>query len=268
MQPLAEFPRDARRRVCAVLTDIDDTITTDGRLTAAAYGALERLHDAGFLVVPVTGRPAGWCDHIARMWPVSAVVGENGAFAFRHDPAARRLQRRFLLDRAARAAGRRRLEAVRDRILSTVPGTALASDQPYREADLAIDVREDVAPLDGAAIDRVVAIAHDGGATAKVSSIHVNIYFGDYDKLTMARRLLAEDFGLDTDRDRDRCVFVGDSPNDAPMFQFFANGIGVANVIDWADRMEALPAYVTESRSGAGFVEVAECLLSARGGDP
>jgi len=79
MKPLAELDRSG---VGAVLLDIDDTLTTDGKLTAGAYTALERLHRARIRVVPVTGRPAGWCDHIARMWPIDAVVGENGAFYF------------------------------------------------------------------------------------------------------------------------------------------------------------------------------------------
>ena len=82
MKPLAEMPIEARGRIRGVLTDLDGTLTTHGRLFAAAYTALERLRAAGLLVIPVTGRPAGWCDHIARMWPVDAVVGENGAFYF------------------------------------------------------------------------------------------------------------------------------------------------------------------------------------------
>ena len=50
MQPLKEFPLSTRRRIGFVLCDIDDTLTTNGRLPATAYGALERLHNAGFRV--------------------------------------------------------------------------------------------------------------------------------------------------------------------------------------------------------------------------
>ncbi|HEV7820000.1 MAG TPA: HAD hydrolase family protein, partial [Burkholderiales bacterium] len=85
MKQLAEFPGAERARIRGVFCDIDDTLTTGGKLTAAAYAALEALQRAGLLVVPITGRPAGWCDQIARMWPVHAVVGENGAFYFRYD---------------------------------------------------------------------------------------------------------------------------------------------------------------------------------------
>ena len=110
MRPLAECPRPTLAAVRGVLTDIDDTLTTEGRLHAIAYTALERLRAAGLLVVPVTGRPAGWCDHIARMWPVDAVVGENGAFYFCH--AQGRLIRRFQDDEQTRAGYRARLQAI------------------------------------------------------------------------------------------------------------------------------------------------------------
>ena len=181
MKPLAEFPREARSRVRAVLTDIDDTLTTSGRLEAVSYAALERLRDAGLLVIPVTGRPAGWCDHIARMWPVDGVVGENGAFWFRHDAAAGRLVKRYVASEAERAQRAARLDTIARRILREVPGCAIASDQPYREADLAIDFREDVPALPRAAVARIVAIMEGEGLTAKVSSIHVNGWFGGYD---------------------------------------------------------------------------------------
>ena len=264
LRPLAEFPATARAQVRAVLTDIDDTLTEDGRLGAHAYGAMERLRRAGLLVVPVTGRPAGWCDHIARMWPVDAVVGENGAFWFRYDQGARRMLRRWWQDEATRAANRHRLAALGERILAAVPGAAIAADQPYRDSDLAIDFCEDVPPLGVAAIDRIVALFTSAGASAKVSSIHVNGWFGDWDKLAMSRRLLAEAFGIDADSDRAAIVFAGDSPNDAPMFAHFPNAVGVANVRKFAGRMPALPAWITPSRGGHGFAELADALLAAR----
>lgn len=264
LQPLDRFPAAARAGLRGVFFDIDDTLTTDGRLTVAAYGAMERLHAAGLLVVPITGRPAGWCDHFARMWPVDAVVGENGAFYFRYDAAARRLTKRFQAGEAERRENRRRLTALGERILAAVPGAALASDQLYREADLAIDFCEDVPRLPPAAIDRILALFAAAGATAKVSSIHVNGWFGHYDKLTMTRTLMQEAFGVDLDAERAAYVFAGDSPNDAPMFAFFPKAVGVANLRDFLDRLESAPAYLTTASAGAGFVELAEAILAAR----
>src|SRR5690349_24706804 len=122
--PLSSMPAHVRAGISYVLTDIDDTLTTDGKLTADAYRALEQLHDAGLIVVPVTGRPAGWCDHIARMWPVDAVVGENGAFYMRFDSAQRKLVRRFVAGDAERAAMRAGLEAIGARIVGAAHGRA------------------------------------------------------------------------------------------------------------------------------------------------
>jgi HAD superfamily hydrolase (TIGR01484 family) len=255
------MPDDVRRAVRGVLADIDDTITTHGHLTPDAYAALARLRAAGKRVVPITGRPGGWCDHIARMWPVDAVVGENGACYMRYDAGARRLVKRFAAGDDARAAHRRRLHAIGEKILAAVPGAALASDQHYRESDLAIDFCEDVTPLPRAAVDLIVALMQEEGLTAKVSSIHVNGWFGDYDKLTMTKTLFAEAFGEDLDAERERYVFAGDSPNDAPMFAYFPNAVGVANVAPFLDRIATPPAYVTAREAGAGFVELADFLL-------
>jgi len=264
MLPLAEFPLIARRNIRGVLFDIDDTLTTDGRLTAPAYAAMEAMHCAGLLVVPVTGRPAGWCDHIARMWPVDAVVGENGAFYFRYDHGERAMHRRYAVDATIRVANRARLDSIRDRIVAAVPGCAVAADQPYREADLAIDFCEDVARLPPAAVDNIVALMQQEGLTAKASSIHVNGWFGGHDKLSMAKALMSERFGTDLDAQRRAFVFVGDSPNDAPMFAFFPHAVGVANVRAFAGRLIAEPAYVTQAVSGAGFCELVDFLLAAR----
>jgi len=262
MRPLSEMHRPAGG-FAGVLTDIDDTLSTDGRLTAAAYAALESLHEAGLKVIPVTGRPAGWCDHIARFWPVDAVVGENGAFWMRHDRDSQKLETVFAgappADRAARLA------AISREILAAVPGSALASDQFCRVSDLAIDFCEDVAPLPRAAVDEIVLRMEAHGLHAKVSSIHVNGWFGDFDKLSTSRRLLHEVFSADlaNPRQRAKWIFIGDSPNDAPMFAFFENAVGVANVRDCSDRLTTAPAYVTKARGGAGFVEMAEWLLAA-----
>ena len=147
MTPLADCPRETLAAIEGVLTDIDETVSSHGRLTAEAYGAMEALKKAGFRVVPVTGRPAGGRDHIARFWPVDAVVGENGAFG--RGTTGRRIN-------SGRASCRARpsvltdgagWEVVRAQVLRDVPGAGIASDQPYRAADLAIDFCEDVPPL-------------------------------------------------------------------------------------------------------------------------
>lgn len=264
MQALDSMPAAARRGIRGVFTDIDDTLTANGRLGARAYQAMERLREAGLLVVPVTGRPAGWCDHIARMWPVDAVVGENGAFYFRYEARQRRMLRAYVRDASQRARDRERLSELADEILAAVPGSAIAGDQAYRESDLAIDFCEDVPALGPDAVAHIVERFERAGATAKISSIHVNGWFGEYDKLGMTMRLMRECFDVDLDDARDVYTFAGDAPNDAPMFAFFTHSVGVANVRAFAGRLPAEPAYVTAGSGGEGFAELADWLLTGR----
>lgn len=264
LQPLAEFPAADRRAIDTVLFDIDDTITLGGRIPARAYEAMERLHQAGIVVVPVTGRPAGWCDLIARLWPVDAVVGENGAFYFHYDTQARRMHRCFWYGAERRDRDRALLGAVAERILAAVPAARVAADQGYRESDLAIDYCEDVPRLPREHVRRIVREFENAGAVAKVSSIHVNGWFGEYDKRAMSTRLLSDLFGRDPEESVRTSVFVGDSPNDAPMFDLFPHSVGVANVRAFAAELTTAPRWVTLAPGGLGFAELVDALLAAR----
>jgi len=264
MQALQTMDVSAAKQIRFVLTDIDDTVTTEGRLTANAYAALEQLAAAGITVIPITGRPAGWCDHIARMWPVFAVVGENGAFYMRYDRNARKMTTHQWASQAHLQDNRKKLDRLAIEILQTVPGSALASDQRYRLADLAIDFCEDVEPLPEASVMKIVSLFEGAGARAKVSSIHVNGWFGDYDKLSITKTLFAREFGIDLQNDNDNVLFIGDSPNDEPMFEFFSYSVGVANIQKQLHRLTHRPKFVTPSEGGAGFVEMARQLLHAR----
>ncbi len=264
MRRFEQFEPQAGVDIRGVLFDIDDTITTNGKLTADAYVAIGRLKEAGMLVIAITGRPAGWCDQIARLWPVDGVIGENGAFYFYHDDNAKKIVKRFVLDEQTRAANRQIMAGVAQIVLREVPGSALASDQAYREADIAIDFCEDVPRLAATDIARIESLMVSHGLTAKVSSIHVNGWFGEYDKLSTTVLMFSEVFNIDLDTERSCFVFVGDSPNDQPMFAFFPHAVGVANVRDFTAQLLRPPAYVTQAPHGAGFVEVAERLLAGR----
>jgi HAD superfamily hydrolase (TIGR01484 family) len=259
MKPIAECPKSNFR---FVFTDIDDTLTHHGQLPAPAYQALWDLSDAGYKVVPVTGRPAGWCEMIARFWPVAGIVGENGGLYFRYHN--RKMHRVFFTGMEEQIENRKRLDIIAEDVLKNVPGSAIASDQFCRLLDLAIDFCEDVPALDESAVQTIVKIFAKHGAHAKVSSIHVNGWYGDYDKLTMCKEFLKQEFQLNLDQVKSECTFVGDSPNDEPMFAYFPISIAVANVKNFANKMKSLPTYVAPSEGSAGFVEIARHLLQSR----
>ena len=263
LQPLAGWPIEHRRLIRGLFADIDDTLTTDGRIPARVFQAMEELRSLGLMIVPITGRPAGWCDMIARTWPVDGVVGENGALAFRYDGESQTMLRLYQDPSVRRRANMERLAVIRDEVLAEIPGVQVAADQPYRETDLAIDFNEDVEGIPDQAIDEIVAIYEKHGATAKVSSIHVNGWFGSYDKLGMTKRFLLDVCGIDLESEEQAYVFVGDSPNDAPMFGYFTNSVGVANLEELKDRCPQLPAWLTSRERSDGFVELAAAVLQA-----
>lgn len=255
MKPVNEFKS---REIRVVLTDIDGTLTEHGRLPPASYSSLCSLSSSDFKVIPVTGRPAGWCELIARLWPVHGVIGENGAFYFRFDGKMRRY---FARSKQDRKQDRQKLRLIRQQVLREIPGTEVASDQFSRLFDLAIDFCEDVPALPQKQVERIVEIFHEHGATAKVSNIHVNGWFGQHDKVTTCRTYLSREFGFDEDQMKKHCIFVGDSPNDEPMFGFFPNSFAVANIKEFLPSLEHKPAFIASRNEGDGFCEVANQLL-------
>ena len=245
-----------------MLTDIDDTLTTEGAIPMGVVAALAALREAALPVIAVTGRPMGWSEPVARDTPLAAVVAENGGVALVR--AASGVEVDYADPEPVRAANAVRLREVAARIVAEVPGATLARDSAGRITDIAVDHGE-FARLDADRIARVVAIMHGAGMHATVSSIHVNGWFGSHTKLSGARWMVQRLLGRDLDAERDAWIYVGDSTNDEPMFAAFALSVGVANIVDFADRLQRWPAYVTSLDRGRGFVEVAEALLAARG---
>jgi HAD superfamily hydrolase (TIGR01484 family) len=261
MKPFNQFPLHAKKEIRFILTDIDDTLTLNGRLPAVVFDAMERLQKLGIAIIPITGRPAGWCDHIARMWPVDGIVGENGAFYFRYDDQTKHMRRQYWKAQSQRNKDRMQLDEIKQEILKKVPGCRVSADQAYREADLAIDYCEDVTPLSMKQVDQIVDYFNQAGAQAKISSIHVNGWFGEYDKLAMTSRLFAEVFDTHLEKARNQVIFIGDSPNDAPMFRYFPHTVGVANILQFEGKIDHKPVWVTKYEGGFGFAEMVDILL-------
>ena len=261
MKPFHQFPDFFKKQIRYILTDIDDTLTINGRLVSEVFVGMERLQNAKIRTIPITGRPAGWCDHMARMWPIDGLVGENGAFYFRYNEQQKKMHRCYWKTEAERKKDRQHLEELKAKILNRIPGCRVAADQAYREADLAIDFCEDVSPLPMEAVDEIVHCFKDAGAQAKISSIHVNGWFGSYDKLAMTRRLFEEVFHEDLEDVKHQVIFTGDSPNDVPMFAYFPHSVGVANVLHFRKQLSIFPAWITKSEGGYGFVEMVNTIL-------
>ncbi|WP_097461465.1 HAD-IIB family hydrolase [Mangrovitalea sediminis] len=243
--------------VKVVFTDVDDTLTWEGKLPPETFLALERLRRSGIKVVPVTGASAGWCDCIVRTWPVESVIGENGSFWMQRN-ASGHVIRTFRETESRRNDNNRRLKALGSEVMHRFPEIGYTQDQPFRLTDMAFDIAQQAqVPLDvaHAATEWLKAQTE---VSARLSSIHLNVWIGDYNKADTALAWLNQHH---PELSAEHCAFIGDSPNDEAMFEHFPRSIGVANIQRFLAHMQHQPRYITENTGGYGFVELSECLL-------
>lgn len=275
MQALTLWPQEARRKLVGVFTDIDDTLTTEGAITPDALQALADLKAAGLIVIPITGRPIGWCEPFmvgthGAAWPVDAMVAENGAVAFAHQKGLQSawnmrepLSKLYQQDAATRTDNQARMQAIAAQVMAEVPGVQLSRDSAGRETDLAFDYAE-FARLSPETVQQVLAVLQRAGMQTTVSSIHIHGCFGNFNKWQGACWIAQALLGRDLPNEGDRWVFVGDSGNDQAMFAHFTHSVGVANIARFVPQLAHLPGYVTAAERGAGFAEVARAILQAR----
>jgi hypothetical protein len=272
MLPLALWLANERRRITGVFTDIDDTLTTEGAITADALQALADLKAAGLTVIAITGRHVGWCESLmsgtrAAPWPVDVMVAENGAVALVPSAVEQNARstpsRRYQQDAATRSAHAARMAQVAQQILAAVPGAQRSRDEGGRETDLAFDYNE-FAKLPPDIVTRIVTMLQAAGMHTTVSSIHIHGCYGDFNKWTGASWIMRELWQRDLHKELDHWVFVGDSGNDQPMFEHFTHSVGVANIRRFEADLSYRPRYITKGERGAGFAEVVRALLDAR----
>jgi HAD superfamily hydrolase (TIGR01484 family) len=258
MQPLSNAPRHHFSAVEFVLTDMDETLTWQGRLSAATYAALERLQQGGIRVVPVTAAPAGWADQMARMWPVDGVIAENGGLFLRRAEDGHGVIRTGWHSAQTHQDLPRALQALHERVVQAAPEAQFADDQPFRLTSLAY--RRSTPATDA----RILAALEQEDARTTINNLWVLGWLGDYDKLSMSLRMLHDEFGVDREAARGVVAYSGDSTNDAPMFDYFRHTAGVSTVIDYLPQLRTPPAWITHGPGGAGFVEFADAILASK----
>ena len=263
MKLLSSWPQTAREKIVGVFTDIDDTLTTEGAITADALQALQNLRAAGLMVIPITGRPVGWSIPFAATWPVNAMVAENGAVALLHDASKNQVHKIYQQDLAVRTHNFEQMQRIAQKVLKEIPVTVMAQDSAGRETDIAFDHSE-FHKLTNEQIQQVVQLLQQEGLTATVSSIHINAWFGSHNKWQGAQWILKQLTGRDLKQELDQWVYVGDSTNDQIMFEHFTHSVGVANILRFENELQHLPEYIATQERGAGFSELVNTLLKSR----
>ena len=249
-----------------LLTDLDDTITTHGLLTASVYQSLWALNQAGVKVIIVTGACAGWCDHLARSWPVSGVIGENGAFYFSREGDVAdhgKLQRHYWSTLEQLKQEQQTLLAKFSTQFDNFQ-SYLTHDQHYRLAEVAINVNQDLSSPALARKEQVLAFCQQQIISHSVSSIHINTWMSDNSKRQMCERVVQDYFGKSLSELSDQVIYAGDSLNDEEMFSVLNLSVGVANIAAVQDQMTSLPAYITPDSHVAGFEQIAAAIISDR----
>ena len=175
------------------------------------------------------------------------------------------LEKLYQQGAATRATNFAHMQQVAQRVLREMPGTMLSQDSPGRETDIAIDHSE-FTQLSSDKIGQAVRLMRSAGMNTSVSSIHINGWFGDHNKLEGARWIVRSLLGRDLAQEMQRWAYVGDSTNDQLMFEAFAHSVGVANIARFVPELQHFPTYITQGERGAGFAEVAAALLSVRTG--
>lgn len=244
-----------------VLTDVDDTLTWQGRLPPETLIALNKLQQANIKVVAVTGACAGWCDHIAQLWPVDAVLGENGAFIMEKVDGVLQLKPNTTLeDLSAKQQGLKQQILT---ILERYPDLGLTLDQSYRLCEVAIDIGQNRPRVEESVIQAILEEIHALGAHATASSIHINAWYGSHSKLATSFGFLRGK-GLAEEGIKQLCCYVGDSLNDQQMFSALPMSVGVANLADYWDKLQMHPQVMMTHPGGYGFAEFADHLLEIK----
>lgn len=259
MRALVECPLENFKDIRFVLTDMDETLTFKGRLAANTYNALERLQHANIRVIPVTAAPAGWCDQMARMWPVDGVIGENGGLFFRRGIQTHDLERDYWHQGQAAELARQQREVLISTICEQLPWARLAADQSFRQTSVAFDI-----PQESEKREQLSQVMIDAGAEYTFNNLWALAWFGRYDKLTMAQRVLRQVYGLATGQELSQVFYSGDSLNDAPMFGHFKHTLGVSTVRDCLEELPFKPAWISAGAGGSGFVEAADAILKGQ----
>ncbi len=254
MRPVAELAHAVR----GVFSDIDDTLTHEGVVTTEAYAALARARAAGLRVVLVTGRPAGWAEVLASVWPVDAAIAENGGIAYLK--RNRRIETLYY-SRNDPAEDAKRLASVADVIQSEFSFARRSDDCTLRVTDVAFDIGE-YQQVPAEDIEALTARCRMLGAHTLVSSVHAHAFFHGADKAKMSARVAEVLWNEPEAEVAAHYAFVGDSPNDQAAFTFFEASIGVANVARYAEILRPPPRYVTLAPNGRGFAEAIDRLIT------
>jgi HAD superfamily hydrolase (TIGR01484 family) len=241
-----------------VFSDVDDTITLNGKLISASLEALWKLQENGIKTICVTGGSAGWADIYLRQWPIEAVVTESGALGFYKKNGQYRKWVNPCIDIENYQERKNHLI---DKVLKLIPEARLSSDQFSRIYDIAFDYGSELPVLSNEIVEKIVHMCKEEGFNYSVSSIHINAWLGDYNKKQGTLAFLKDIYGLDIKKIEKISIYCGDAPNDQLMFETFPLSFAPANIYKKEKELKIKPKYVAKGDGGLGFAQIIAEIL-------
>jgi HAD superfamily hydrolase (TIGR01484 family) len=244
----------APQQIRLLATDMDGTLTQEGKFTANLLQALERLKKADLPVIIVTGRSAGWVEAIKTYLPIYGAIAENGGLFYPSGDESFDL----LVAIADPHQHRQQLAQTFQALKTCYPELQESSDNRFRLTDWTFDV----GGLSDRQLQHLAHLCQERGFSFTYSTVQCHIKHANCDKANSLIAVLSRYFPQIS---REQVLTVGDSPNDESLFDRdrFGLCVGVANILYYRDRLQHQPAYVTAASEGEGFCEVAELVLSA-----
>ena len=254
--PISQFVATGLlKNIRLVATDMDGTLTQQGKFTHALLQALEELAAADIEVLIVTGRSAGWVSGLAAYLPVAGAIAENGGVFYPNNHEAPVALTPF----PDLAMHRQRLAQTFQQLQSEFPHIQESADNRFRITDWTFDIQG----LELAHIQRLADLCQQLGWGFTYSNVQCHIKSLKQDKATGLLQVLRQYFPQLTPT---QVLTVGDSPNDESLFdqRCFPISVGVANVLDYAKQLTHQPTYITTSAEGKGFCELAQHVISTQ----
>ncbi|MBE9113176.1 HAD family phosphatase [Nodosilinea sp. LEGE 07298] len=250
VQPLP--PRGFSPAIKLLATDMDGTLTRQGKFTAALLSGLEQLQGQGFPVMIVTGRSAGWVNGLAHYLPVTGAMAENGGVYFPLNAAPE-----LLVDIPDLVAHRQQLSEVFTQLQRRWPQLHESDDNRFRLTDWTFDLKG-LTQLD---LDEMAQVCQGLGWGFTYSTVQCHLFTLGQSKATGLLQILERHFTAISSAE---VLTLGDSPNDESMFApaLFPYSVGVANVKDYWDRLTHRPTFVTQAAEVDGFLELVNLLTS------
>lgn len=249
--PALELLPNCFRNARLIATDMDGTLTDDGKFSGMLFTALEALAKAGWPVLIVTGRSAGWVNGIAHYLPVMGAIAENGGVFYDSQG-----DRHILTDLPDLPLHRQALATTFRHIQALYPDLTESIDNPFRLTDWTFDIQG----LDQPDLEAIGHICQEQGWDFTYSTVQCHITPPGQNKAKAVLRAIAQQSPPYT---ADQVVTVGDSPNDVSLFdpQYFPCSVGVANLEQYRDRLQHFPRHLTTAPEVEGFCELVQTLL-------